>query len=254
MDGHIDHNHIKNFYNQVENVWQNDPWHNYSHLIISQFINKYNSYLSGEVLNAGSAGNDYGIKCEEMWHVDIAENKLHSIKKAICANIESLPFQNSSFDSVLCVGSVINYCDAFTVICEFTRVIRAHGNMIIEFESSNGFEYLHKPCFGQDASIIKTSYIEAIHTQWLYSPRYIFNILKNAGFDIVKMKTFHILNGLAYHFMTDENAVSLAKRTDVIVGKIPIIKRYGNNIILLCKKTTRASLQKKQPPMPILLK
>lgn len=236
MKKYIDYEHIKNFYNQVDNVWSDDPWHNYSQIVIHEFVKKYSDFLINKVLNAGSAGNTYGIICNEMYHVDIAENKLKNIKNAICTNIENMPFENQSFDSILCVGSVINYCDAISVTKEFSRVLHKGGYLILEFESSYGFEYIKSPCFGQDAYIIETSYIEATHTQWLYSPSYIYNILSNNAFKIIDKKEFHILDGLAYRIMPEESAVSLAQNTDGFIEKIPFLKKHGNNIILFAEK------------------
>ena len=232
---HIDYEHIKEFYNTVDNVWTDDPWHNYYRSVIYEFIKEHSDFFSNKILNAGSAGNTYNIICNEMYHVDIAENKLKNIENAICANIEDIPFENQSFDSIICVGSVINYCDAMSVIKEFSRLLRKSGYLILEFESSGGFEYLDSPCFGQDAYMIETWYIEESHAQWLYSPNYIYNILSNE-FKVIDKKTFHILDGVAYHFMSETKAVSLAKKTDSFIGKIPLLNKHGNNIILFAKK------------------
>ena len=233
---HIDYEHIKNFYNTVDNVWNNDPWHNYSQSVIHEFIKEHSDYFSNKILNAGSAGNTYDLICTEMYHVDIAENKLKNIDNAICANIENMPFENQSFDAIICVGSVINYCDAMSVIKEFSRLIRKCGYVILEFESSGGFEYWNSPCFDQDAYIIETSYIEENHTQWLYSPSYIYNILSNNTFKVIDKKIFHILDGIAYHFMSEAKAVSLARKTDSFIEKMPLLNKHGNNIILCAKK------------------
>lgn len=236
MNQSIDYEHIRNFYNRVDNVWSDDAWHNYSRNFIYEYIQKHCGFLENRVLNAGSAGNTYDIVCDEMYHIDVAENKLKNVKNAICANIENIPFNNQEFNSIICVGSVINYCDAISAIKEFSRVVINGGYLILEFESSAGFEYLNSPCFNQDAYIIETSYIETSHTQWLYSPRYIYNILSNESFKVVDKKIFHILDGLAYHFMSDKKAVSLSKKTDSFIGKIPLLKKHGNNIILFAQK------------------
>ncbi len=58
-----------------------------------------------------------------------------------------MPFNNLFFDNILCVGSVLNYCDALTALSELSRVLKPNGNLILEYESSWGFEYLHKSCY-----------------------------------------------------------------------------------------------------------
>lgn len=75
----------------------------------------------------------------------------------------------NSIDNILCVGSVLNYCDAIAAISEFNRVLKYNGHLILEYESSWGFEYIGKKCYKSDACIITTEYIEKEHTQWLYS-------------------------------------------------------------------------------------
>lgn len=53
-----------------------------------------------------------------------------------------LPFAENSIDNILCVGSVLNYCDAIAAISEFNRVLKYNGHLILEYESSWGFEYI----------------------------------------------------------------------------------------------------------------
>ena len=46
-----------------------------------------------------------------------------------------LPFAENSIDNILCVGSVLNYCDAIAAISEFNRVFKYNGHLILEYES-----------------------------------------------------------------------------------------------------------------------
>ncbi|MDE6063654.1 MAG: class I SAM-dependent methyltransferase, partial [Lachnospiraceae bacterium] len=140
----LDQDKIKSFYNSVTDVWGiDDPWHEYSKKVISSFIKHKDIFRNSVVLNAGSAGNSYGIECNLMYHVDIADEKIKNIDNAVIASIEKMPFNDLFFDNILCVGSVLNYCDALTAISELARVLKPNGNLILEFESSWGFEYLH---------------------------------------------------------------------------------------------------------------
>ena len=233
----LDQEKVKIFYNNVSNVWgEHDPWHEYSQKIISMYIAKHSFFNNTKILNAGSAGNTYNINSNFMYHVDIADKKLIGVNNAIVASIEDLPFEDNFFDNILCVGSVLNYCDAIISISELTRVLKPHGNLIIEFESSWGFEYLMKKEYKSDASIITTEYIEKEHIQWLYSPKYIFNIINTSGLDIVENYSFHIVDGLLSKFSNDKFSVKLTEKIDKVLCHIPFFKNHGNNIILCCKK------------------
>ena len=69
---------IKEFYNRIPDIWASDDiWHTYSHHELEYYIHKHmNLFENTGVLNAGSGGNDYEISCQEMQHVDIAEEKV----------------------------------------------------------------------------------------------------------------------------------------------------------------------------------
>lgn len=232
----LDQEKIKTFYNNVDDVWGNhDPWHEYSKKILSAYIDKQNYFYNSIVLNAGSAGNTYGIDCKLMYHVDIAEEKIKNIENSVIASIESLPFAEDAVDNILCVGSVLNYCDAVAAISELSRVLKSGGHLILEYESSWGFEYIGKECYKNDACIITTEYIEEQHTQWLYSPNYIDTILKTCKLNILECYPFHISDGLFSKFMNDQFAVRLTI-VDKVLHKCPFFKKHGNNIILHCIK------------------
>ncbi len=227
---------IKSFYNNVSNVWgEQDPWHIYSQAVITSYINHKDIFKNSIVLNAGSAGNSYGIECQLMYHVDIADEKIKDIENAVIANIEKLPFENCFFDNILCVGSVLNYCDALVAISELARVLKPSGNLVLEYESSWGFEYLFKSCYKKDACIITTEYIEKEHTQWLYSPKYITQILNTYNLDILEKYPFHISDGLFSKFLDDKLAIDLIG-IDKLLCRFPYFKEHGNNLILHCQK------------------
>lgn len=232
----LDQNKIKDFYNNVSNVWgENDPWHEYSQRIISSYIDMQKYFKDSLVLNAGSAGNDYNIDCKKMYHVDIASVKIKDVENSFVASIENLPFSDNSFDNILCVGSVLNYCDATAAISELARVLKPNGKLILEYESSWGFEYIGKECYKKDACIITTEYIETQHVQWLYAPPYILAILNSYRLIVDNSYPFHILDGIFSKFMSDKLAVSWT-HLDKFIKKIPVLRNHGNNVILCCTK------------------
>lgn len=233
----LDIEKVRMFYNSVKNVWgENDPWHNYSKKIISSFIRKQNFFENSFVLNAGSAGNSYNINCRLMYHVDIAETKIKNIENSFVASVEALPFDKNTFDNVICVGSVLNYCDVFNAISELSRVLKPGGHLIIEFESSWGYEYLGKFDYKKNACIITTQYIEDQHMQWLYAPNYVKKILMSYDFQVINGYSFHIADGILSKFLDDKTAVGITQTIDKYLIHVNPFKKHGNNVIYHCIK------------------
>ncbi|GBU26873.1 hypothetical protein R84B8_00388 [Treponema sp. R8-4-B8] len=235
---HLDQESIKSFYENVTEVWPKDnAWYSYLKSGIYTYIKKRcNSLNNSYILNAGSGGNNYGIVSNNMYHVDIVENKIANLRNAVVANIEKLPFPDTMFDYVICVGSVINYCDAAASIAEISRVIKKHGMLILEFENSLSFEYFGRKEYGKSAEIIKTKYMDRSEYLWVYSFDYIKNILIEFSFIIRNFSSFHILSSLHLKKHKDENAAAKLARFDCLLRYITYFKKHASNIIMFCEK------------------
>ena len=233
----LDEEKIRSFYNSVSDVWAiDDPWHDYSKRVISSYLSNQTFFNNTIVLNAGSAGNTYNIDCREMYHIDIAEEKLKNLSNAFVASIENTPFENNCFDNIVCVGSVLNYCDAFNSISELSRILKPKGHLVIEFESSCGFEYLGKECYQIDAEIITTEYIEKQHKQWLYSQRYIKKILRMYKLRIIDEYSFHIIDGLLSKKINEITSVDWSEKTDKLLRHIPFLRIMETTLSFVVKR------------------
>lgn len=138
----IDPKNIKAFYDQADSPWpQNNKWHDINQFEIKKAIQKLKLSSASIVLNAGSGGNDYGLNVQ-LHNIDISANKNKALNNFIEGNIEHLPYDSDFFNCVICVGSVLNYCDPCKVIQEFSRVLNQKGQLLLEFESSYSYEYL----------------------------------------------------------------------------------------------------------------
>lgn len=235
---HLDQESIKSFYENLSEVWPKDnAWYLYLKSGIYAFIRKRcNSLNNPYILNAGSGGNDYGILSDNMYHVDIVENKIANLKNSVVSSIEKLPFPDAMFDYAICVGSVINYCDATASIAEMSRVIKKHGKLILEFENSFSFEYLGRIEYGKSAEIVNTKYMEQSHYLWVYSLDYIKNILKEYSFVIRHFSAFHILSSLHLNKYDDEEDATKLAKFDCALQYIPFFKKHAGNLILFCEK------------------
>lgn len=233
---HLDENQIRSFYEAIPNVWpDNDMWHMYSRKQIEDYIQKQPFQKDGYILNAGSGGSDYGINFK-MHHVDIAKNKIEHLPNATTASIESLPFDDEIFTEIICVGSVLNYCDAVSAITELSRVLKKPGRLTLEFESSWGFEHINSHAYKKDAEIALLNYCGQFQSQWLYSYNYISKIIKGSGFKIIDIYRFHIISGLHYNKYHNENKAAPLASFDCVFRHIPFVNKHSNNIILSCLK------------------
>lgn len=227
---------VKGFYEHVEEVWpEDDRWHQYSKKQIFSYISKLKYSENAYILNAGSGGSNYHLS-QKMMHVDIARNKIDCFPEYIVSSIEEMPFDNNIFTDIICVGSVINYCDAVASIHEFSRVLLSGGSLVLEFESSWGYEHRFSSCYKQDADITQLPYFGELHSQWLYSPQYISNILRTEGFNIINEDRFHYISGISFSKYHDENRAAKYVVFDSLLKRIPFIKKHSNNVIFQCIK------------------
>ena len=160
------------------------------------------------------------------------------MKKLLVSSIENLPFKATIFDGILCVGSVINYCDAVATISEFSRVLKEGGKLILEYENSWSYEYRNKNSYKSSASIITTTFQKESHQNWIFSYKYINSILRSYNFRILKTYRFHILSAfMLSKGYSEQDSVKYVK-FDKILQYIPFIKNHSSNVMVICEKQT----------------
>lgn len=188
----------------MNTIWpEDDLWYSYTHHKVLEYLQSEEIALKIEaktkILNAGSAGNDYGIIGNHL-HLDIAESHLKNIPNALVGNIEKIPLNENTFDLCICVGSVIKYCDALSSISEFARVLKHGGYLILDYDQSKSFEFIGTQTYNKNAEIITTFNSGYNDKIWVYSDEYISDILKEVGFKILRKKYYHNLSPLAIKF------------------------------------------------------
>jgi len=227
---------VKVLYENVTEVWPTeDLWHSYSKRNIDAYVKKQSYSDHAYILNAGSGGSTYGI-ANRMHHLDIAENLIAHLPEFTVGSMEQLPFTSASFSDIICVGSVLNYCDAVSSIMELARVVTPGGSLILEFESSWGFEHIQNKGYKQSALLVEVEYSSQLTRQWVYDPSYIIKILEQAGFKIVDSFRFHYLSGLHYSRYQDSNKASKYTAVDSFIRRLPGLKNRSNNVIYRCVK------------------
>ncbi len=226
-------------YSKMNYIWPvENSWYNYTHSQILEFIYKNKKIFkkTDKILNAGSGGSEYDID-GTIYHVDLATNLINHLPNSFTSSIEEMPFSSGFFNSTICVGSVINYCNALTAISEIARVMQIGGYLIIEYERSLTGELFLKRGYGKNT--IKQIYTfnnERNHNLWLYSDKYINHILQENGFDIINAKLFHSLSALENRFLDNEIKSGHASKYDKYIPNW-LAYRLAHNRILLCKKS-----------------
>lgn len=227
----------KEVYSSLKKVWpDNNMWYSYLHNQIVKYIDsKLKPILSEKnlYLNAGSGGSIYNLP-GTCYHVDIASNLIQDLPNSFVASIEKLPFVNNTFDAIICVGSVINYCSALESISEFSRTIKKGGILILEFERSQSAELWFSKDFGKYATLQRYRYLDDIHTLWLYSELYISNLLKQNQFMVINKKRIHSISTIINKITKNENYAGKFGCLDPLF--FPVSYITAHNMILMCQK------------------
>jgi len=239
----IDTKAIHDFYEKIQDIWiDSEKWYMHSKKIIESFILRNTKYLTGDILNAGSGGSTYGLINDSITHLDIVGNKISQFKNHVIASIENMPFECGHFNSCICVGSVINYCDAIRAISEVSRVLKKNSFLILEFESSYGYEHKFTSAYKKNVCTVIDSKIENSDSnnalrQWVYSPKYVKALLESENFKIVLSDRFHIASSLKYARTADQAMSTNYVKFDKILKFLWPFKRHASNEIYLCKKS-----------------
>jgi len=231
----LDYNSIRDFYNLHKSCWPTDLFSEMTTSFIDKYVIAALKCFDGSnlILNAGSGGKLYPT-CAQQFHIDIAENTLIGIENAYVSNIIDMPFENNTFDCVICVGSVINYCEINKAIAEINRVLKVNGTLIIEYErSGSGFAINHAR--NKDLIIFFHTYFGEPHKNLLYSDKYFFQVLKKNGFIYNNLAKFNTTIPFCEMFASDKFAHKM-KFFEPLLRRLPIVSQYSHNAILTCKK------------------
>ena len=221
---------------------EGDKWHKFTSDVIDaevvRALNPFRSIDGTTILNVGSGSNDFGFEGASLINVDISEKQIAHLANRVVAHCESLPFASECARLVVCVGSVINYCDAPRLIGELTRVTQPGGLLILEFESSYSAELRRQSAYGQAAAIAETFYGEREEPIWVYSPKFVFALLEVSGLKILRTVPIHILSTWALLVLGDSNKAAVMASVDPWVRAIPVLSRWASNHLVFCAKQT----------------
>lgn len=231
---------IADFYNQryisKQNPWGTDYFNvkteEYLDNHVTRFL-KRNKNLK-MILNAGSGGKTYTDIPGTMYHVDVSEAALEGIEHSYVCSIENMPFEDNTFDCIICVGSVLNYADLSSVISKFNHITTPEALLVLEYERiQSGF--VDEEMRSKDISLRKYLFDEEEHECFLYSDKYVEEALTANNFVITKKVPFTSAVPWASRFMKYDNAKKLFG-IEPVLRLFPFIAEYSHNEFLICKK------------------
>jgi ubiquinone/menaquinone biosynthesis C-methylase UbiE len=145
-----------------------------------------------------------------------------------------MPFSDASFDAVVCVGSVINYTNAALLIREIRRVLRPKGWLLLEFERSESVLFLGHAPYRKNYWPVKTKYKGASHVIWIYSERYMREVLAWNGFRIASQHRYHTLTAAAFRVTKSLSLSALLAALDPMASWAKLDSQLASNIVLCC--------------------
>jgi ubiquinone/menaquinone biosynthesis C-methylase UbiE len=168
---------------------------------------------------------------EKQVHVDLIVSRLAG-HRAIVSDAMQLPLKSECVGAAICVGSVVNHCDAERVIFELARVVRPGGTIALEFDSSDGLHHLKTGLRGTQAAVVQTFYNGTTVGLTEYSVEYIVDVARRAGIRVYARESFHILSaaGLALGFPPPFAA--LMAPFDPIARRFHRLELAGSNVML----------------------
>lgn len=213
-----------------------DPWHTQTFAAIQTIVEEWlseNSSTGMQILNAGSGGTEYETQ-SELVHLDIVERYISQFKNHLVGSIESIALPDSSMDGVICVGSVINYADAQCAIAEFSRILKAGGFLILEYERSDSAEFLWTTRHSKYVFSQSYQYNGQTYLLWMYSEKHMRQMLTHHQFVIRDQKRLHSLSSLLYRMGVPEERAARYARFDQLFQ--PFSRFIAHNQILLAMK------------------
>jgi SAM-dependent methyltransferase len=150
------------------------------------------------------------------------------------ADAHFLPFPSKSFDLIVMIGSVINYCDASRLISECARCMRDNAVLIFDFENLRTWEYWRH--WQSNVALASTDYAGTSEKIWVYSPALMQTILATHQLTIERRVHLHTLTGLFLGVWDCEVLRRALAPLDRIWAAIPLVRNRAATIVLTCRK------------------
>jgi len=163
--------------------------------------------------------------------------------RAIAANMESLPFGNSLFDLVLCLGNPLSYCDYEKALREFYRTMKDGAALVATVENRL---WLARLCVWRGSlekvgGAIDTGDVTTAFPMHGFTAQELSHVLEEAGFRIERMAALPLLAGLKPDAAVDGVIADPARLAQLVDLELRYCEKRewleaGKNILFCCRK------------------
>lgn len=216
-----------------------DGWNDYKFARMERFVLDTGSQLlpgTSRILDAGCGIGVYDWMPPRAVNVDLFASQVRGRPNALVADVERLPFADDNFDLIFCLGSVLNYVSAAKTLGELARVAAPSASLYLHFETSSSFEHIFEKGWNAPSFLNKTVNAAREDHVWIYSPRYVFDLLGGHGFSVLKTARFHILSSLLFKLGLPQSTACQAARLD---GAVPWLNFFADDVMVLAEKRRR---------------
>ena len=153
----------------------------------------------------------------------------------IVGSVEKIPLPDNFVDCVICVGSVINYVDIQKTLLEFSRILKPHGVLILEYERSNSAEFLFTKKYAKTVFMQMYHYNDQTHYLWMYNEKFVLQLAEFYNFICKGKYRYHGISSLLFRLgISAEYAAKFSKFDNVLQ---PLSYPISHNQILILEKT-----------------
>lgn len=152
----------------------------------------------GRILDMGCGTGFYLPPFKDIIGLEISENMLKIAldkkKPLVQGMCESLPLKDNSFNTVLCMFAVLNFCNSEKTLKEIKRILKPKGRVIMSLASIYDQDLTFLEKLTRDLPKTKDFTIEKEKTTIrLYTKSEILNMFRNLGFTLERFDSCFIL-------------------------------------------------------------
>jgi SAM-dependent methyltransferase len=217
-------------------IWPTwDRWNSWKRDSISSFCQTVLEHFPADlaILNAGSGSHRYEWMPAHTVNLDRFAAQVYQLPNPVVGEVEHLPFADSTFDLVICVGSVINYASAMEAVMELARVLRPGGQLILHFETTDSAEHFGKPIWRRDVAPLRTFNNGEPDMIWVYSRGFIRRTLSRVQIEIQREVGFHIASAALLRLGCQPG---LAARSALLDRGLKFLSAWSDDVILVGRK------------------
>ena len=222
----------------MDQIWPaSDRWSRHTQRNITRLIDRFVAADHQIVLNAGCGDNEYALSSRlACVNVDISMRQCRSLRHAVVADVEALPFHDSCFQATVCVGAVLNYVEPYNAIPELIRVTRPRGLILVDFETTHTAELLFSSHWGRRVSVVERNYAGKLDKTFLFSAEYIRQILTQYGADVFATRRYHTSTAIWHRVFSNTRLPHAIVACDGWLSRVPGVSNLASNVIFACRK------------------